>query len=550
MIVDSSPKFSGEPTAEALSNGLATLGRYGDNYMVHAAEGETIIPKEILEANPGLKDDLFRQMTMMGIRNPNRYVVGSDLNSINPITGQPEFFFKKLWKATKKIGKKILPVLAPIIGNMIAPGIGGLIASGLVTKMQGGSWGDAAKSAALAYGVGALGRGVQGLGRGQGFFSSLGSGLTEPWRAGRNLFAGTGIPLIGQGSSALNPLAQGIFGPRGTGTLFQGLEGTDFAKPGVGLFPQYQGKEALRELSIDPATGRSLASVQGGTLDDIAGRAHQANITGNQPTPQQLIQAPQSMRAADYEPGTTINRGGNQFKVVLTSENGVLTPDWAPVEPKAEPGWVAGLIGERGADVLGNVASNVAGPLGTAALVYHMSKDEEDKIPDPLDETYDAYLEWQEIANRLGPNSPEARAKKAEWYGQPSYTGTQLASSFGANPLVGITPGTPGAPGGSDPSDLTWIPSIDGPIQPPTLRVNEQPHPLGTGPFGELGLMGAAGGEVMGRGTGTSDSIPARLSDGEFVMTAEAVRNAGGGNRALGAARMYDMMNRFERGAA
>jgi hypothetical protein len=54
----------------------------------------------------------------------------------------------------------------------------------------------------------------------------------------------------------------------------------------------------------------------------------------------------------------------------------------------------------------------------------------------------------------------------------------------------------------------------------------------------------------MGPGTGTSDSIPARLSDGEFVMTARAVENAGGGNRSLGAARMYDMMNRFERGAA
>tara|TARA_R110001583_G_scaffold186116_3_gene346667 strand:- start:1379 stop:2107 length:729 start_codon:yes stop_codon:yes gene_type:complete len=63
-------------------------------------------------------------------------------------------------------------------------------------------------------------------------------------------------------------------------------------------------------------------------------------------------------------------------------------------------------------------------------------------------------------------------------------------------------------------------------------------------------LDAAGGGEVMGPGSGTSDSIPARLSDGEFVMTARAVKNAGGGNRSLGAARMYDMMNRFEQGAA
>ena len=58
-----------------------------------------------------------------------------------------------------------------------------------------------------------------------------------------------------------------------------------------------------------------------------------------------------------------------------------------------------------------------------------------------------------------------------------------------------------------------------------------------------------AGGEVEGPGSGTSDSVPARLSDGEFVVTAKAVRGAGGGDRNVGAARMYDMMSQLE-GAA
>ena len=63
-----------------------------------------------------------------------------------------------------------------------------------------------------------------------------------------------------------------------------------------------------------------------------------------------------------------------------------------------------------------------------------------------------------------------------------------------------------------------------------------------------LGTMFAAvGGEVEGPGTGTSDSVPARLSDGEFVVTAKAVRGAGGGDRNVGAARMYDMMSNLER---
>jgi hypothetical protein len=55
-------------------------------------------------------------------------------------------------------------------------------------------------------------------------------------------------------------------------------------------------------------------------------------------------------------------------------------------------------------------------------------------------------------------------------------------------------------------------------------------------------------GPIDGPGTGTSDSIPAMLSDGEFVFTAKAVRNAGGGSRRKGAARMYKLMKKLEGG--
>lgn len=54
-------------------------------------------------------------------------------------------------------------------------------------------------------------------------------------------------------------------------------------------------------------------------------------------------------------------------------------------------------------------------------------------------------------------------------------------------------------------------------------------------------------GQINGPGTETSDSIPAMLSDGEFVMTARAVRGAGKGSRREGAKRMYAMMKALER---
>ena len=76
------------------------------------------------------------------------------------------------------------------------------------------------------------------------------------------------------------------------------------------------------------------------------------------------------------------------------------------------------------------------------------------------------------------------------------------------------------------------------------------------------GIMGAQGlrkggpptkfprktGPIDGPGTGTSDSIPAMLSDGEFVFTAKAVRNAGKGSRRKGARRMYKLMKMLEGG--
>jgi hypothetical protein len=57
-------------------------------------------------------------------------------------------------------------------------------------------------------------------------------------------------------------------------------------------------------------------------------------------------------------------------------------------------------------------------------------------------------------------------------------------------------------------------------------------------------------GQINGPGTEKSDSIPAMLSDGEFVMTAKAVRGAdptGKGKRRAGAKQMYKLMHQLEK---
>ena len=68
------------------------------------------------------------------------------------------------------------------------------------------------------------------------------------------------------------------------------------------------------------------------------------------------------------------------------------------------------------------------------------------------------------------------------------------------------------------------------------------------------GIMNLGGKEMDLRGGGfvpigkkeRADDVPARLSKNEFVMTADAVRGAGGGNINEGARRMYETMNKLE----
>ncbi len=68
------------------------------------------------------------------------------------------------------------------------------------------------------------------------------------------------------------------------------------------------------------------------------------------------------------------------------------------------------------------------------------------------------------------------------------------------------------------------------------------------------GIMNLGGKEMDMRGGGfipigkkeRADDVPARLSKNEFVMTADAVRAAGGGSVNKGAKRMYSLMNNLE----
>ena len=567
------PKYNGDPTIKSIANGLGTLGRYGDSYMVHAAEGETVVPAEILDANPELKQHLFWQMRMMGIKDPNRYVVGNALNSINPDTGQPEFWFKKIWKKIKKVFKKVLPVIAPIVGNMILPGLGGIIASGLVTKLQGGSWGDVLKSAALSYGIGALGQGIGGAVSGTGFVSGLGEGLSSPFQAAGNLFK----------SGPLNPLAQGIFGPGGMNAIFSGSGATPtgFTLPGAaaplgsktlgysgGLFPTYNAGIPVAAGSQQTATlagDQGQQSIYGGAGSDPLRTSYQPSVgAGNYPVAPVQVSAPVQpvvpSNQAVVPQGTFGSNTGVKPDVNMVQTPSVNTPavDRSIVGRIAfGPDRVAAL-GDAGAFVAEKYGGEILAAGAPFAYAY-FTTDDPDDLPDddkPLPGTakanaYDEYLKRGRLKDaegiRLLREAGIAPVQDAQAIATSTGISLEDAQAFIDSYY------------GSEAADLsgTTVPAgLENVVSGQTIQPIQIPNPQSIGPGQVIGgarggivsLQG--GGEITGPGSGTSDSIPARLSDGEFVMTADAVRGAGNGNRNLGAARMYDMMSRYERGVA
>jgi hypothetical protein len=397
-FVERGPKLMGEPTYKSLATGLGTLGRYGDNYMVHASDGETVVPGEILAANPQLKNALFQQMQMMGVQDPNRYVVGNSLNSINPVTGQPEFFFKKL-----------LSYALPIVGGYMAGPAGAGIGGFLGSKLSGVPTKDALINAALAGGT----------------------------------------------AYAFNP-SGGMFGAAG--------------KPG-GWFSNLRGEGAgapVETIDLSGPTRVSEGYWTSGGGPGVAGR----------PT--------------WVPPVDEIGHGQ-----VIRSK------------PDDDTG-IAGWWNKRsGPQKLGLGVAGVAGLAGLAGA-FDEKKDDEDAI----------FENPELIAARKLAALPDERKFN------PDGTLTNLAKRLQREAGIG--------PSIVDAEQLALIAGI----------TKEEAQAFLSSKYG---IVAAGGGAISGPGTGTSDDIPARLSDGEFVMTADAVRGAGNGNRQLGAARMYDMMHQFER---
>ena len=152
----------------ALAERMAKYGRNEDNMLAHVAEGELVIPAQFLE-DEVIKQRIYDILTEAGVEDPEAYVVGAEANDLNPTTGLPEFFLKKLFKkvikgikkvvkAVVKVVKKVAPIILPIAlaFTPLGPIYGAALGSGIGTLINGGSIKDALKSALISGAVGGV----------------------------------------------------------------------------------------------------------------------------------------------------------------------------------------------------------------------------------------------------------------------------------------------------------------------------------------------------------------------------------------------------------
>ena len=126
-------------------------GRHGDNYTAHVQKGELVVPKQILKDRPDIKQEIYREIEKYGVKG-HRYVVGNKSNSINPYTGQPEFFLKKIVKGIKQA----LPVIAGAAGAYFLGPMGASLGAGLGSAIRGDNPANIATNALMGYGLGSL----------------------------------------------------------------------------------------------------------------------------------------------------------------------------------------------------------------------------------------------------------------------------------------------------------------------------------------------------------------------------------------------------------
>ena len=484
---------------ESVAEQMAAMGREGDNMLAHLETGELVIPRRFLEENEEFKSYVMAFFDGQGV-DPERYIAGSDANSLNPETGIAEFFFKKIFgkikKAVQKVGKvvkkvvkkvvavakKVAPVVLPIAMPFMFPALGAVYGAaaggGIATLLRGGSVKDALKSALISGATGAAIKGAGALIKGVNPMTAIGKELADPvGRISQSFSKGFG--------GAYTPPEVPEFDQRVTFRQEPSLDGkTITAETEIKNLVPETGDQItnLKDMPVKPSFSDKFTQAK----DFVLGKpASAADLTAAQ------NEAYKS--AFDLASDKVGVEAAKQFALDAASK--VTAESLGPSFLRQAAG-----IGALGTGALALTGGFKKPPQEDPGLVEYAEDGTpitgEDKIAaDP-----GKYL-VDNLTGRLSDGSYE------------------VGTSFGLNPTLPVQPDNPF----QRPSFPQMIAKEGGEVYP---RRN--------------------GGIMPNEGIPNQDSVRALLMPGEFVMTTDAVKGLGGGNMNQGINNMYSVMRNLE----
>ena len=465
---------------------MAALGREGDNMLAHLESGELVIPRKFLEADETFRNYVYAYFDGQGV-DPERYIAGSDVNSLNPDTGLAEFFLKKIFRGVKKavkgvvkVVKKVAPIVLPIVGTAVlgpvygaavGSGIGTLIAGGVVKtpKISPNCWCNRCcgcrSVCAMTPGVG-FGKGVSAALNPANLTQGFGNLLSKPL--------------------SLETYKAGAFGP--AGTTIGGEAITDLVS----------NAEAMTTALPDNVPADGVPATEQTLLDK---------------TKDFFLPDADELQLANYQKALAAREGA---ALLIKQQRSTFTASKPGIIQQYGPLAVAGTALAAGAGAFDT-------PEEEGGIIDQTTG--EDLIADDPDK----YLVSDLGNTTLNPDTGEyvvdtrPAARDPRDYVVP----TNYAFPF-RSPLVG-SPGGPFARPG--PSFFQGL----GSLNPQMVAAKG----------GEV-YPRRNGGIMPNEGIPDQDSVRALLMPGEFVMTKDAVRGLGNGNLNQGINNMYSVMSKLE----
>jgi hypothetical protein len=574
---------------------VANRGRYGDTMLAHITPAEARLLRSrggsgTINPATGLPE-FFLKKAFKSVKKA--------VKSVAKASGLVKVV-KAVHKAVKPVVKKVLasPIgrIAVTVGLTMI-GVPPPIASALVTKAAGGTWKDAFKAAAVSYLAGPTSPIASTVSKFTPFLDSavkagtISSAVSTGIRSG---LTATGASLL-TGSSLKEAVTSGV-----TSGLMAGVQ--------EARTPTLTPATAMDAATAPAAAGDAPFELAGATPQDsqfglgpdaysLAPPAPGASPYGLQPSDYDLstgmagsgfgsVTAPPAAAPAfsappsqfgEFLPSTGQAGAGappaptvDDRSMYQKAKDFMFPSDPTDTQIRARTDELVKASGGRlsydeawkraTADLtpglLAQYGPSVGAGLGVMALTGGFTPKEPEQLP--MADRISAPMEVPETLQKPMQNLPGVI-----YDSQGNIIGSKpwdpyTSSQSDQRPTEVSTPGI---------MSLQLPPNYVGPPGSPTMSSSPLPQPYNTSSmytnlmppqrFNAGGIAGFAQGgyprrigQISGPGTETSDDIPAMLSDGEFVMTARAVRGAGNGSRRAGAKKMYAMMHQLEQNAA